>query len=101
MADTKPVANDHQHQRIEIQTRCADCGKEIDHQVLNRADFEAQHAAELPEREAMSLVNANLAIPVNLGLAANILSDGSIAGASAQQLTPIQQSTGTALPGGL
>ena len=47
--------------------------------------------SELPNREAMSLVNANLAIPVNLGLAANILSDGSIAQAAAQQNTPIDQ----------
>jgi len=47
----------------------------------------------LPEREAMSLVNLNLAAPINVALAANILSDGSIAIANAQQYTPIGQST--------
>jgi hypothetical protein len=47
----------------------------------------------LPDREAMSLVNANLAIPVNLAAALNVLSDGSIAGAAAQQNTPIDQAT--------
>jgi hypothetical protein len=98
MAKDKEVTDGHQHGRIEIRTWCPDCGKELDHQVLNRADLEAQQATELPDREAMSLVNANLAIPVNLGLAANILSDGSIAGATAQQVTPIGQSTGGSLP---
>jgi hypothetical protein len=59
--------------------------------VLNRADMEMQQASELPDREAMSLVNANLAAPINLALAANVLSDGSIAAASANQTTPIMQ----------
>ena len=45
----------------------------------------------LPERAAMSLVNANLALPINLALAANILSDSSIAAANAEQTTPILQ----------
>ena len=48
----------------------------------------------LPERAAMSLVNANLAIPVNLALAANVLSDGAIAAANAEQTTPIMQGIG-------
>jgi len=82
----------HDHQRIEIGTRCADCGQELARQTVNRADIEQQEMTELPNREAMSLVNANLAIPINLGLAANILSDGSIAGAQAIQQTPIGQS---------
>jgi hypothetical protein len=47
---------------------------------------------ELPERAAMSLVNANLAIPVNAAVAANVLSDGSIAYADATQNAPIDQS---------
>jgi hypothetical protein len=45
----------------------------------------------LPDRAAMSLVNANLAIPVNLALAANVLSDGAVAAAGAAQNTPIDQ----------
>ena len=46
---------------------------------------------ELPERAAMSLVNANLAIPINAAIAANVLSDGSIAYADATQDAPIDQ----------
>jgi hypothetical protein len=45
----------------------------------------------LPERTAMSLVNANLALPINVALAANILSDASVAAANAEQTTPIVQ----------
>jgi hypothetical protein len=48
---------------------------------------------ELPERAAMSLVNANLAIPINAAIAANVLSDGSIAYADATQDAPIDQTT--------
>ena len=51
----------------------------------------AQDAAELPDREAMSLVNANLAAPINAAVAANVLSDNSIAYANAQQTAPITQ----------
>ena len=61
-------------------------------------ELAAQEAAELPEREAMSLVNLNAAIPINAALAANVLSDGSIAAANAAQTTPIDQSTGGTLP---
>jgi hypothetical protein len=81
----------HEHQRIEIRTACPDCGQELARQSFNRADLEQQHMSELPNREAMSLVNANLALPINLDLAANVLSDGSIAAAQAQQTTPITQ----------
>jgi len=96
----KQVAGEHVHQRIELRTWCPDCEQELGHQVFNRADIDAQQATELPNREAMSLVNANLAIPVNLGLAANILSDGSIAGAAANQTTPIMQGNVPSLPTG-
>src|SRR5919201_5726600 len=81
----------HDHQRIEVRSECPDCGQELARHTFNRADLEQQQMSELPNREAMSLVNANLAIPVNLGLAANVLSDGSIAAAAAQQNTPINQ----------
>jgi hypothetical protein len=55
-------------------------------------ELEAQNGEELPDREQMSLVNANLAIPVNAAVAANVLSDGAIAYADATQDTPIDQS---------
>jgi len=65
---------------------------------LTDEELEQQAAAELPDREAMSLVNANLAIPVNAAVAANVLSDGSVAYADATQQTPIDQGN---LTGGL
>jgi hypothetical protein len=46
---------------------------------------------ELPERAAMSLINANLAIPVNAAVAANVLSDGAVAYADAAQTANIDQ----------
>ena len=60
-------------------------------QELTADELEQQEAAELPDREAMSLVNANLAIPVNAAVAANVLSDGAVAYADATQQTPITQ----------
>jgi len=79
-----------QHDRLAIQLRCPDCGDEIESREISRAEMEAQ-AVELPDREAMSLVNANIAAPINLALAANVLSDNSTAVAVAQQIAPIQQ----------
>jgi hypothetical protein len=46
---------------------------------------------ELPERAAMSLINANLAIPINAAVAANVLSDNAIAYADATQTGNITQ----------
>jgi len=65
---------------------------------LTPEELENQQAADLPDREAMSLVNANLAAPINLAAALNVLSDGSIAGANAEQTAPIDQSMGGSLP---
>jgi hypothetical protein len=58
---------------------------------LSAEELEAQQAAELPDREAMSLINANIAIPVNAAVAANVLSDNATAYADATQQTPITQ----------
>jgi len=60
---------------------------------LSPEELEQQGAAELPDREAMSLVNANIAAPVNVAAALNVLSDGSVAYANAEQTAPITQST--------
>jgi len=49
--------------------------------------------SELPNREAMSLINANIAAPINLAAALNVLSDSSVAVANAQQVAPITQTT--------
>jgi hypothetical protein len=61
---------------------------------LSKAELAKQQGSELPDREAMSLVNANIAAPINAAVAANVLSDGAIAAADAQQNTPIQQGIG-------
>jgi hypothetical protein len=81
-----------QHDRLAMELRDPQSGEVFDQRELTRAEIEA-HAVELPERQAMSLVNANVAIPINLAAALNVLSDGSSAGALAQQLTPIDQTT--------
>lgn len=60
---------------------------------LTAEEMEQQVGEELPERDEMSLVNLNAAIPINAAIAANVLSDGSNAGAGALQQTPINQTT--------
>jgi hypothetical protein len=62
-------------------------------QELSADELAAQEAAELPDRENMSLINANVAIPVNAAIAANVLSDNATAAAGALQQTPIDQTT--------
>jgi hypothetical protein len=59
---------------------------------LSKEELAAQDAEQLPDREQMSLINANLAAPINAAVAANVLSDGSMAYANAQQTAPITQS---------
>jgi hypothetical protein len=66
---------------------------------LSPEELEAQAATELPDREEMSLINANIAAPVNLAVAANVLSDGSVAYANAEQTAPIDQSAGSPVTG--
>ena len=66
-------------------------GKESQYRNITRDELNELAGEELPERAAMSLINANLAIPVNAAVAANVLSDGSIAYADAVQQAPIDQ----------
>jgi hypothetical protein len=63
-----------------------------EYRKLTKEELTEMAGEELPERAAMSLINANIAIPVNAAVAANVLSDGSIAYADATQQTPIDQS---------
>jgi hypothetical protein len=58
---------------------------------LSDAELDAQGGEQLPEREQMSLINANLAAPINAAVAANVLSDNSVAYADATQTAPITQ----------
>jgi hypothetical protein len=67
--------------------------KQDDYHRLTRDELEQLAGEALPEKAVMSLVNANLAIPVNLALAANILSDNAIAAAQAAQTGDITQAT--------
>jgi hypothetical protein len=60
---------------------------------ISQEELQAESGSEVPDREAMSLVNANLALPINAAIAANVLSDGSIAYADAAQQAYIPQST--------
>jgi hypothetical protein len=58
---------------------------------LTAEELEGENAEELPDREEMSLINANIAAPVNAAVAANVLSDGSTATADATQTSDITQ----------
>lgn len=61
-------------------------------QKLTREQLNELAGEELPERAAMSLLNANVAAPVNAAVALNALSDGSVAIANAEQSADITQS---------
>jgi hypothetical protein len=76
---------------VELRLACPDCGQEFERREMSRQELEARAVSELPDREAMSLVNTNVAAPINLALAANVLSDNSTAVAIAQQTAPITQ----------
>ena len=63
-----------------------------EYKQLTREELNALAGEELPERAAMSLINANVAAPVNAAVALNALSDGSVAYANAEQTANITQS---------
>jgi len=64
-----------------------------EYKQLTREELNAIAGEELPERAAMSLINANVAAPINLAAALNVASDNSLAYANAQQTGDITQST--------
>jgi hypothetical protein len=64
-----------------------------DYKPLSREELNELAGEELPERAAMSLINANLAAPINAAVAANVASDNSIAYANATQDVTIDQSS--------
>ena len=67
--------------------------REVPLDKIQTQEQRSEQVSELPNREAMSLVNANIAAPINLALALNALSDNSVAIAQATQYAPINQST--------
>jgi hypothetical protein len=69
-----------------------------EYKALSREELDQIAGEPLPERAAMALINANLAAPINAAVAANVLSDNSIAYANAEQDVDITQSTGPTRP---
>lgn len=68
--------------------------KKIDKsEELTQEELQNQGSEELEDREEMALVNANVAVPVNAAIAANVLSDDAIAYADAAQDAAIDQSS--------
>jgi hypothetical protein len=65
----------------------------VEVQALSADEIEQESAEELPDREEMSLINLNAAIPINAGIAANVLSDNATAIAQAAQTGNIGQTT--------
>lgn len=58
---------------------------------LTEEELQEEKGEELPDREAMSLINGNVAAPINAAAALNVLSDNSTAAASATQDAPVVQ----------
>jgi hypothetical protein len=65
-----------------------------DYKPLTSEELTELAGEELPERAVMSLINANVAAPVNAAVALNALSDGSVAIANAEQTADISQDNG-------
>jgi hypothetical protein len=63
-----------------------------DYKPLTREELDEIAGEPLPERAAMSLINANVAAPINAALALNVASDNSLAYANATQDVDIDQS---------
>jgi len=58
---------------------------------FSREELDDEKVVQLPDRTEMSLVNANVAAPINAALALNVLSDNSTAIAYASQTNYIPQ----------
>ena len=70
-----------------------DMSEETGFKPLSREELDQLAGEELPERAAMSLVNANVAIPINAAIAANVLSDNATSIAEAAQSGQIGQTS--------
>jgi len=65
--------------------------EEVEYRPLSREELDQIAGEHLPDRAAMSLINANVAAPINLAVAANVASDNSVAYANAVQDVTIDQ----------
>ncbi len=72
-------------------TKGDEMGDEAAFKPLSRDELNELAGEELPERAAMSLINANVAIPINAAVAANVLSDSATSYADAAQSGQIGQ----------
>ena len=69
-------------------------GEKVEYKGLTREELNELAGEELPEKAAMSLINANIAAPINAAIALNVASDNSVAYANATQDVDIDQSAG-------
>ena len=60
---------------------------------LTNEELEGQSGEELPDRIAMTIIDANIAIPVDPAIAADVLADEPTAAADAEQDAEIDQGT--------
>jgi hypothetical protein len=92
MPDTNGNGATGTKERYEVRLVKIENGSEsvVESRDIPKDKLEAQ-ISQLPDREAMSLVNANVFAPINLAAALNVLSDNASAGALAQQYAPGQQ----------
>jgi hypothetical protein len=65
---------------------------QVDGGALTEQELRGEKGEQLPDREEMSLIDANVAAPVNAAVALNAVSDGSTAMANAEQSVDIEQS---------
>ncbi len=66
--------------------------EELRSEGLSPQELDQHEGEQLPGRKQMSLINANLAAPVNAAVAANVLSDDSVAYPNAEQDVETDQS---------
>lgn len=66
-------------------------GETEQYRTLTREELDKLAGEPLPERAAMSLINANIAAPINAAIALNVASDSSVAYANAEQTADITQ----------
>jgi hypothetical protein len=64
---------------------------EVEATGLSQEELEAEAGELLPERQEQQLVDINIAVPINIAVATNILSPNSIAYADATQTNTITQ----------
>ena len=76
---------------MDNETRQPEDMEQQQHEMSQEELERESEGEELPDHEAMSLINANLAAPINAAVAANVLSDNSIAYANAEQSNQITQ----------